>query len=96
MDDSTLLLTNITRFGTILFIIYTVGVLLNVYRYLMRLAAYHEARADALILMHNYSTEDAERYQKFVDSLNAEKIDFGKEQKAPIAQVLEIAKAFKK
>ncbi len=53
----------------------------------MRLAADHEARADALLLMHKYSNDDADRYKKFVESLSAEKIDFGKTPSTPVDTV---------
>jgi len=96
MDESQLILTNITRFGTILFIIYTVSILLNVYRYIMKMAAYYEARADALLLMDSYDDNSSARYKSFVESLNAESIDFGKNPSTPIQQVIDIAKAFKK
>jgi hypothetical protein len=88
-----LLYTAITRFGTVLFIIYTVSVLLNVFRYIMRLAAYHEARADAIILAMETGTLHAENFAEFVSSLNAEKIEFGKEPTTPLENAVELIKA---
>ena len=95
-DASQLIITTITRFGTVLFIVYTVSILLNVYRYVMRLAAYYDARADALWLMQTFEDGHAKRYQMLVDALNAEKIDFGKPPTTPLQHVIDLAKSIKK
>ncbi|MGZ4963753.1 MAG: hypothetical protein ACXWIU_09565 [Limisphaerales bacterium] len=90
--DSQLVITTITRFGTILFIVFTISVFLHVYRYLMRLAAYTHARADALDLMANFSDADAKRFHQFAKALNAEQIDFGKTPNTPPEQIVELVK----
>ena len=79
-----LIFTAITRFGTILFIIYMVSVLLNVFRYLMRLAAYYEARAHAVAIALETGELDADNYSKYVKALNGEAIEFGKEPLTPL------------
>jgi len=94
--DTEFLYTAITRFGTVLFIVYAIGIMLNVYRYVMKMAAYHDARADALQLMHDRDDKEATRFAKFAESLDAEKIDFGKSPKTPMHQIVDLAKAIKK
>lgn len=91
MDDTFLIYTNVTRFGTILFIIFTISILLNLFRYLMKLAAYHDARADALALTVRLNFSDAERFASFAKVLSAEKIEFVN-TKTPIDHAIETAK----
>lgn len=90
-----LIFTAITRFGTVLFIVYTIGVLLNVYRYVMRMAAYHEARAHALILASTHDEKHAKRFALMATVLAAEKIDFGKAPATPVEQLIELLKTAK-
>jgi hypothetical protein len=89
------LVPTITRFGTALFLIFAISVLLNIFKYLMRLAAYHDARADALELCRYFEAPDIERLSCLAKVLNAETLDFGKAPDTPLKQVIEIAKVFK-
>jgi hypothetical protein len=91
-----LLYTSITRFGTLAFLIFVVVVLLRVYQYLMRLAAYYDSRADALELMLQGNKEQAELLSQFSLVLTADKIDFGPQISTPMEAVAEIFKAAKK
>ena len=90
-----LIFTTITRFGTVLFIIYTVSVLLSVYRYIMRVAAYHEARAHALQLATLHDEKHVKRFAQIAIILAAEKIDFGKPPATPVEQLVELLKTVK-
>ena len=91
----TLVWTAITRFGTILFIVYTISILLNLYRYTMRMSAYYESRAESLSLMTEFGDAEAKRFQMFVDALAAERVDFGKQPTTPIEQVMEAARSLR-
>ena len=91
-----LLYTSITRFGTLAFLIFVVVVLLRVYQYLMRLAAYYDSRADALELMLHGSKEQAELLSTLSGVLAADKIDFGPQIATPLEAAADIFKAAKK
>lgn len=94
-DYSRLTFNAITRFGTLTLIIYAVSVLLNVYRYLVRLSAFCSFRANALSLALELSGREIEHYRKVSEVLAAENIHFGKEPTTPIENALEILKACK-
>lgn len=79
-----------TRVGSIFLLIFLVQILLSVYRYSIRLVSYYEARADALLL---YNGSDAEQLQKFVSTLAAERIEFGKSPSTPVEQATELFKS---
>jgi len=91
-----LLYVSITRFGTIAFLIFVVVVLLRVYQYLMRLAAYYDSRADALLLMAIGTEKHAELLVKFSGVLGADKIDFGPPVKTPVDSIADAIKSAKK
>jgi hypothetical protein len=92
-EQMQLLYTAITRFGTILFIIYIISVLLHVFRYVMRLAAYHDARAQALLLAVNLGVSKAKPFADYAAVLAAEKIPFGDEPSTPLESATELLKA---
>ena len=87
----TLVQTNVTRFGTIILVIFLVSILVPLYRYNVRLGAYYDARADALALMGG-SNITAARFTEFADALTPSH-DFGKAPATPAQQVIELAKA---
>ena len=91
-----LLYTSITRFGTLAFLVFVVVVLLRVYQYLMRLAAYYDSRADALELMVVGTKEQAELFLQFSTVLSADKIDFGPPVATPMESLAEVFKSAKK
>ena len=82
--------TNITRFGTIILVIFLVSILVPLYRYNIRLAAYYDARADAIALMGG-SNITAARFTEFADALTPSH-DFGKAPATPTQQVVDLAK----
>lgn len=85
-----LIQTNITRFGPMIIIFFFVSILVNLYRYNVRLSAYYNARADALILMgDNY---DSAMLERLVTALSPDLLDIGKPPKLPTEYVFELAK----
>jgi hypothetical protein len=79
--------TNVTRFGTIIMIIFLVSILTPLYRYNLRLASYYEARADALILMETKLRSAG--FIKLVGALTPT-LDFGKAPPTPIEQLVQL------
>ena len=71
------------------------GVILNVVQYLMRMAAYNDARAQAHGLTVDHDDEFAARYDVFAKILAAESIDFGKAPSSLIEQLADGLKALK-
>ena len=51
VDENLLVATAVTRFGVLVIAIYLVQILINLYRYNTRVAAYYRAAADALVLL---------------------------------------------
>ncbi len=79
-----------TRVGSILMLIFLVQILLSVYRYSIRMVSYYEARADALLL---FAGHNAEQLQSFVNTLSADKVEFGKAPASPAEQTIELIKS---
>lgn len=82
--------TNITRFGPILLILFFVSILVNLYRYNIRLAGYYDARADSLELLELKVDETI--FEKFVSSVSPDQFDFGKVPLSPAEHAVELAK----
>ena len=85
-----LISTSVTRISAVLLLIFGAQVLINFYRYNLRLAAFYEARADALELLGNGSIE---QLQLLVASMSADQIDLEKPPKSPTQEVADAAKA---
>jgi hypothetical protein len=79
------------RISSIILIIYLVQIFMNVFRYVMRLAAYYQARADCLILAKDQTFSMAD-FGKLVHIISPEAYDVGRGPKAPIEHGMEIAK----
>jgi hypothetical protein len=62
---------------------------MNVCRYLLRLAAYYQARADSLILAKD-QTFSMTDFEKLVHSMSPEAYDLGRGPKAPTEHVMEL------
>jgi len=88
-----LLSTNIIRFGPMIIIFFFANVLINLYRYCLRLSAYYHARADALELLE--LEVDCDKFNSLTDLLSPESYDLGKAPKSPLDQAVEIAKLIK-
>jgi len=90
-----LLQSNITRFGTVFFLVFILSILISLYRYILKLSAFYESRGDALMLTFLFRNVDADRFEKLVGSMMAENIDF-KQPSTPIQQLVQLKKAFDK
>ena len=73
-EDRTILTTNLTRLGVVGFFIYMIALLINVYRYDMRLAAFYDARADAISL----GDPRGAKWVELVEKLAPDGIQYGK------------------
>ena len=73
----------------LLFLLATLSAL---YRYNIRLAGFHDARADALVLAVSDQHVDMRKLGNFVDALAADKVEFGRTN-TPADQATEIAKS---
>lgn len=75
----------------LLFLLATLSAL---YRYNLRMAGFHDSRADALVMLAmKPSKSDTETLTRISDALAADKVEFGKDN-SPADQAVEIFKAF--
>lgn len=87
-----------TRVGSILLLLFLVRILVPLYRYNIRLAAYYDARADALEVTRlnkdavDKDEVDIELFEKLTSSLSPDSIDFAKPPSAPTQEVLDFLK----
>jgi len=88
-----LLGTAITRIGAVLLLIFGAQVLINFYRYNLRLAAFYDSRADAIELLGEGSIGDL---LQLVSSLSPDQLEMGKIPKTPSQEVVELATAIAK
>ena len=79
-----LIASGITRFGILFIMLFIVQILVNLYRYTMRLSAYYLSQADALLL----ASDGEDALLKLVPALSPAQVDFGKAPDTP-AQNLE-------
>ena len=70
--------------------LFFVGILVNLYRYNIRLAGYYDARADGLELIDLGVDETI--FAKLVSSVSPEHYDFGKTPLSPAEHAVELAK----
>lgn len=85
-----LISTSVARIAAVLLLIFGVQVLINFYRYNLRLAAFYESRADALELLGDSSLEGL---GSIVSSLSPDLIDLGKPPNTPTQEMVELAKS---
>ncbi len=78
-----------TRVGSVLILLFLVQILVSLYRYNIRLAAYYDARADGLELV---TTGSSEQIESIVRALSPESIDFGKSPMSPATHAVDLAK----
>ena len=81
--------TNVTRFGTILLILFLVAILTSLYRYNLRLSTYYDARADVLDL---WATDIKDVGFVELTAALTPTFDFGKAPETPIEQVLQLVR----
>ena len=87
-----LLQTSVTRFGLLAVIGFFVGILVSLYRYNVRLAAFYTARADLLRLMGAGTT--VAEFSLLAAALTPT-LEFGKAPQPPIAQLTDLIKSAK-
>ena len=91
-----LLNTIVARIGAVLLLIFGAQILIGFYRYNLKLAAFYDARADAIELLAGDSLENL---PAIVATLSADQIDMGKSPKSPTeeaARLLEALVEFKR
>lgn len=81
--------TNITRFGTLIIIIFFISILVPIYRYNIQSAAFYDAVADALVLNRDTGSGDL---SSLVEVLTPT-VGFGKGPASPIQHSAELIKA---
>ena len=86
-----LIASGITRFGILFMMIFIMQVLINLYRYTMRLSAYYLSQADAFLLAH----DDNEALERIVPLLSPAQVDFGKPPNTPLEQLGKLAEVAK-
>ncbi len=79
---------NFTRVGVIGFIIYFIGILSNLYRYNLRLAAFYDSRADVLELKNPEDTS----FTEMIGNFSPDHLNFGKPTQNPASQAVDLAK----
>jgi hypothetical protein len=81
--------TNVTRIGSLVMIIFLVTILAPLYRYCLRLAAFYDARSDAVLLQYaKVSTAPFEE----VAASTTPMLDFGSPPKTPIDQLIALVR----
>ena len=78
-----LIASGITRFGILFMMIFIMQVLVNLYRYTMRLSAYYLSQADAFLL----AGEDSKALMELLPALSPAQVDFGKPPTTPMGEV---------
>lgn len=81
--------TTIIRIGVILLLAFLLQLLVTLYRYNSRLAAYYDARADVLFYASEYEGGDL---AVLVELFSPDSLDYGKSPKLAASQVVEAAK----
>ena len=91
MTDLTyqLIASSLTRFGAVLLLIFGVQILVQLYKYNVRLAAFYEAQADAIELG---DPTEIESFRQLVNVLSPNHIDFGNTPQLPSAEIIELAR----
>jgi hypothetical protein len=87
-----LLQTSITRFGLLAVVGFFVSILVSLYRYNVRLAAFYMARADVLRL---YAPNIASSDFALLATVLSPTVEFGKAPQPPLGQLIEMAKTVK-
>ena len=81
--------TTIVRIGVLLLLAFLLQLLVTLYRYNSRLAAYYDARADALFFV----TTEGGDLQTMVEIFSPDDLDYGRAPKLAANQVVEVAKS---
>ena len=86
-----LIQTSVTRFGVVLIIGFLVQILVNLYRYNTRLAAFYSSRHDALLL-----SKQSVGLQNLVAIMSPDNLDFGKNPRTPAEEAASLLEAWSK
>ncbi|MBN3762027.1 hypothetical protein [Burkholderia sp. Ac-20365] len=78
-----------TRVASVLLLLFLVQILVTMYRYSIRLAAFYDARADILQLSPPF---DSVQFAEIVSALSPDGLDFGREPKSPAQYAIDLAK----
>ena len=81
--------TTVSRVGIVLLLVFLVGILVNLYRYNTRLAAFYEGRADALWIADMFPEM---RLDELVATLAPDGMDYGRMPKSPADQAVALAR----
>lgn len=84
-------ITNLSiRLGVLAVVFFLVQILVTTSRYMVRVAGFYDARADALEIAHDMAIEDFERV---VASLGPEGLEFGRQPETPLQVVADATKS---
>jgi CHASE3 domain sensor protein len=90
-DQLPILVSSIaTRIGAVVLLLFLVQILVPLYRYNVRLAAFYDGRRDALSLLE--SKMDGRSLSSLVTALSPDHLDFGKPPTTPSEQGFEVGK----
>lgn len=73
----------IMRIVTVAFVFFLAQVLIRLYQYNLRLSAFWESRADAVLLKRSIGVDKAKSFSGLVNTLSPESYDFGSRPKSP-------------
>jgi cbb3-type cytochrome oxidase subunit 3 len=85
---------NLNRIGVMAFLLFFVTILVSLYRYSMRMAAFYDSRADSLMLLLAWGDSAPGKIQDLdgaVKAISPDTYDFGKPPKNPVDQSIELA-----
>lgn len=89
-DIALLVASGLTRFGILIVVIFLVQILVGIYRYSLRLAAFYAARADALTSGLDRKSGLGEWGNDFLPEM----IDFGRSPVTPAQYVVDVVRAY--
>lgn len=81
----------VTRVGVAIIVFFLVQILVTVFRYCLRLAAFYDGRADALELVQPGT--DGNLLVALIPLLSPDALDFGKSPRSPLEHVADLVKA---
>ena len=84
------IMSTVARIGAVLLLIFGIQILVTLYKYNTRLAAYYDARADALELV---GENDEHVLETLVRALSPESLDFSVLPQSPTRDIADLAKS---
>lgn len=92
-ETSTLVSVIVTRVSSIILLLFLVQILVPLYRYNTRLAAYYEARGDALEILDFNDPGCIEGLERLVSALSPDSVTFEKHPATPLNQSLSMVRS---